>query len=689
MLLNRIRFFSLKPKPDQYKINPIKAQDNNIVTRLNEATIKHVLDPLSVLPFEIFTACIKLALPLPERGYTATLLQLTLVSKQWNQTLVYTPTLWSTITVNSCDEDSHATITTSLNLSGDTLISLTICPPIGSDWEQLCGIIIPFTHRIQHITFIADTYSEAIWHPQSDRVIYIDALATVLKSFKNLPSIVSINLGTSFSLPIPTKCRDGAPVPQLLPIWLPQSTVYTRNWKFAPSSLVHIPDYLPNLRELHIDEGIDTLGPILDTFYQMERLYFLQPHTNPHEEDLPKPIWKAITSSYIFPNLTCLQYAQPFSQTILNILSKVAEKLTEVHLRVPYDVVPFLTSTLQAMLQLRTLTLVMTTEGLPRFNWIQSVLNESQINSLRSFSLYHETEQYSKFWKEPSTTHILRVDELVSHLVTLYPKVTRANIDFGCALKWPKVVQLLQSMREIRFLNLNESESSLYEKYNLPFLEELHTRGDNILPMLTAPNLLRLEYGGSSITPLVDFCRNSKQLEAIRTSNCFFYDGREFSKLEPERSPFSLIRDLQIQEDTPMFIHQSATLFLELFPTLTRLSLGGSDFNPGLATFLCLSLLYKPEACPKLEEIVLKGYPEWDVLFLMLEARNLLTGSQWSRISRITLSVIPNHLRSPLTSLLRGEFTARPSNEELSFEGTREIMFDETMYAAFSVPIDS
>jgi hypothetical protein len=92
------------------------------------------------------------------------------------------------------------------------------------------------------------------------------------------------------------------------------------------------------------------------------------------------------------------------------------------------------------------------------------------------------------------------------------------------------------------------------------------------------------------------------------------------------------------------------------------------------------ALLFEPELCPMLQELRFEGYPEWDCLFLMLEARNFSRDSSIARISTLTVSHIPNHLRSPLVCLLRGEFTSRPSNQELSLEATREIVLDENMY---------
>ena len=108
-------------------------------------------------------------------------------------------------------------------------------------------------------------------------------------------------------------------------------------------------------------------------------------------------------------------------------------------------------------------------------------------------------------------------------------------------------------------------------------------------------------------------------------------------------------------------------------PCLRKLSIRVAHSLDHSATMLCLSFLYYPEHCPLLEEIKMNGFPEWDVLVLMLERRNFRTDGTW-RIGTVKLPVIPPVLREPLSLLLEGKYARRPSNEEISTEAFREVM---------------
>jgi hypothetical protein len=93
---------------------------------------------------------------------------------------------------------------------------------------------------------------------------------------------------------------------------------------------------------------------------------------------------------------------------------------------------------------------------------------------------------------------------------------------------------------------------------------------------------------------------------------------------------------------------------------------------------LCFALLNHPSTCPSLSEIKFRRcFPDWDILFLMLEKRNFMMDSAVSLIRRITVPFIPSELRVPLASLLGGIYTERPANNDLSMGGARELLLDE------------
>ena len=89
--------------------------------------------------------------------------------------------------------------------------------------------------------------------------------------------------------------------------------------------------------------------------------------------------------------------------------------------------------------------------------------------------------------------------------------------------------------------------------------------------------------------------------------------------------------------------------------------------------------IYHPECCPSLREIHFGDFVEWDILFLMLERRNL-GDKRIARIGQVTLPFVPYPFRGPLENVLNGKCEKKPSEYlPLSLEETREVLFESTM----------
>ncbi|PVF95952.1 hypothetical protein CPB86DRAFT_737787 [Serendipita vermifera] len=62
--------------------------------------------------------------------------------------------------------------------------------------------------------------------------------------------------------------------------------------------------------------------------------------------------------------------------------------------------------------------------------------------------------------------------------------------------------------------------------------------------------------------------------------------------------------------------------------------------------------------------------PEWDILIIMLERRNLSGTSSTSRIKKISVPFIcPSDISGVISDLLKGKWATRPSNQQLSLAG--------------------
>jgi hypothetical protein len=125
-------------------------------------------------------------------------------------------------------------------------------------------------------------------------------------------------------------------------------------------------------------------------------------------------------------------------------------------------------------------------------------------------------------------------------------------------------------------------------------------------------------------------------------------------------------------------------------------------------TALCQEIAIRPHSFPSLETLG-GGMPEWDVPFIMLETRNFLPssvqpppsprhlsksglseevnegnegkGGKISRINTLELNYLPGiRILKPLTELLGGRFTVRPSNYEVSLTGIAEAYLNLSEY---------
>ncbi|KIM23560.1 hypothetical protein M408DRAFT_27783 [Serendipita vermifera MAFF 305830] len=690
-LLERIQAASTlkntpKPPTDHQTISDDQEEYNAIVKDISLLSAPISCDPVEILPFELFIDCIEPTLSAPERGYTASLLQLTMVSTRWCQAIISAPVLWADISINNRDEDLLIMVATSLQLSRDTMISLTICIPLGEEWNEALKIILPHSHRIRRITI----------HPFPSRIpnfrlgregyIYLLELVKILTSLGTLSSINGLTLNVNYFHSMP-RLGDWPPDLPVLPssgLNLPQSIRYLRGWAFHLGSLPYVNSTFSNLRELHVTELIDVFLPILHSFPQLEVLTF---------SDIYRPLGNESTSRptdghvcYGLKNLRAFRCSQPFSYGIPILLRQIATDLIELSLSIPYRLVDFLIGILGSMSRLQWLTLQMRAQS-----WkIDSSLVGNNgipttIPTLRRLVLgsYGRDRALSQEMRDDEPYCQSAFTKLVFALGTPYPNMTSADIDCGPVLKWEIVAPFLARMQHLRRLSITGKCQLIDMIYvTLPALEELYTKEDSILLSIRTPELLRLTHDGKNFQIIEQFCDHLSSLQTLTVNYWLNSDHPWLNPQHPEYpKSFTHIKNLRLSVQGSYSELKFPTIHLVSFPSLTKIAIFGSvALSNSQATFLCLSLLYQPEACPQLREFELYSFPEWDCLFLMLETRNFHQNHLLSRISKIKLPFVLYHLRTPLSRLLRGQFTPRPSNYELSIYATKEALFDASMY---------
>ena len=634
-------------------------------------------DPFVVLPCELFTTCVQLALPLPERGYTQALLQLTMVSRQWRDTIVSTPSLWASITVSRSDQDSLAMIITSLHLSRQSMITLTFCHTMSQDWALFCSVFVPHANRIQHIVLVdagLPMKQAERSYDQQGRLYYF-ALERVIELLGTLPVVVSLDVGTETPVPFPEFAKDYGFI-------IPPTVRYMRRWTFQSPALEDFEPSLSKLRELHTEEPVDVLIPILPHFLQLERLACSDPVDGP----LPSPSSTTTLVRGQMPELTSLVHTQKFSSTFQGILLMMASNLQELIVEIPYSETAFLVKALQTMERLQNLSILLSLFGLEDDIFLKGPYIPLEMRSLRTLSI---AEVHGWLTEKMAPRVYLEASKgFISTVVALYPNVEDATVSMELITNLPLILAQLQKLTNLRKLSLRgDHPPETFSIYELSSVEVLSVESADTLECLVAPKLLRLSCDGGRVQHLEDFCRRSPMLQSLVFTDHLHLSHSQagLGRIALDPNSVSAVRSLYIRmlgsHQTWRPIRSPPPFHLTSLPCLTRLVLSGSKVEEVFpqATLLCLTLLCQSDICPKLQELSFEGVPEWDILFLMLEARNLSAAPSVSPITSITLSTVPYHLRSPLASLLRGEPTTRPSNTDLSLLGIIQGFLDQSL----------
>ncbi|PVF92872.1 hypothetical protein CPB86DRAFT_743617 [Serendipita vermifera] len=103
----------------------------------------------------------------------------------------------------------------------------------------------------------------------------------------------------------------------------------------------------------------------------------------------------------------------------------------------------------------------------------------------------------------------------------------------------------------------------------------------------------------------------------------------------------------------------------------------GSPQSFDEVTAFIRDLAQRTESYPFLEEIELGDWPEWDILIIMLERRNLLANHNIKPLMKLRLpSPLPSNIHRILKELMQCKWTERPSNKELSLAGNVETILN-------------
>ncbi|KIM30343.1 hypothetical protein M408DRAFT_22334 [Serendipita vermifera MAFF 305830] len=607
-------------------------------------------DPISVFPPEVAWRCIYEALPFRgERNYSwypEALLQLTTVSRRWEDLILSTSSFWVEVHMHNRAEDMLATLATFLSPSREIDLELVIWDYPINEWNRVQELLLPHVPRIRVLAHLAAGYHDThAPHPLLTSL-------TVIKDLNLAPYLKELDFGQSLNIN-PLALGD-LTLPSHIKVTTP---VYG---PLKEDELSH--QFLEHITTLEATNHIDDIVPALCLLTNISTLTLWGQHETfqrNNREDViftAPPHLKAIRASQhsYCPNLKWLIILAASSLSFLSIPITVSE-IGEV-----VDILPLLT-------MLQNLELFLYGKGETLDVSYTYTSTHTAIPSLRSLYVQvHVSPDYG-----PTS-----FDGLFAAFSPLYTCVV--NVTFDMSPIPNMAVAYLQGLRHLEVLRLERKDVAMPAKCRelfLPSLQELDANGWELIQFINAPNLISLRNvsinWGEELEKL-------GQLRFFKLQNIYIFTStKSSSPLIPQPDIINSLRRVSI-----VFINNQAVnkwTFTSL-PLPTSIFIGTSFYNlNSVGNTFCTQLIYYPETCPSLREIAFNDYVEWDLLFIMLEQRNL-GRKNVARIEKVSVPFVPFGFRQSLLELLLGQQRQDGlTNIVLSLEETRELLFNPSI----------
>ena len=612
------------PTPNINEIDKgaLRQEYNRLFNELESLQRAPLVDPLTRLPPEIWTEIIRETAgensvnPPP----TDILLSLTLVSREWNRKIVGTPVLWTNITVGRGEADAHAKLATALYLTEHIEFEITIIGP-PYQWEDDLSLLRAHTQRLKKITF---QFPGLYYIRDAHNGAAEECIDNLFASLGHLPSLQVLHGPQASRLNLNGVFERCPNLHRIYGTALPLEILQAQNLVPIRACRLEAPwrDIIPRLGDLSYLEELDW-APELGTDIDIGGKYGSSPTL---------PALRRVASNYVqSPNIL--------------VLLKLTERLTWLEFRVEgnwqrlYDF--FLL--LEDLFHLRDLDLVLG-DIKEKFSFPVDRLAKTGVQYLQLSGPYMAFDD-----AVARNTAFSNQEAIFSVFSTCFPGVGQLELFF--IFLGPKAAAYIQSATHLLSLTLFEVEI-------LPGYYDMSIKS----PTLAVLNLW--------LGPLSTHTGPIMECPLISTLGVRDDEG----KWDGSRIPHNNVTDLRIRS-------QKSDLKMSGFNALQKLRLDGAIYTDYSTSAVPILFICEPTMCPLLVELEFDFTLEWDLLFLMLERRNYLPQSQ--HISRIKTLILPFPLSpgilAPLTEILGGRFTVRPSDQELSIISFMNAYFDANM----------
>jgi hypothetical protein len=614
---------------------------NQVINRLHDLEMSRRIDPLERLPREIMMEIILNAIILPTYSWynfvdIRLVLQLTMVSKRWRNFLLSESLLWNTLDLDK-QQDTDAKIALQIELSGNLPLNLDVSLPLKS-WDRVRPLLIPHRNRIGAIVF--------------HRIIGSDGgeLDDFRKFIEDLGPLPNIRcLGESH-----TNVRKLCDVKGMLDRF--PSLKEMPDILFTDSD-IHAARNRLNMRTLFTCEDLGTILLTTHTFTNLDTVYCLRNSTLfPRDklDELQKDLPSISDSPPAWRDLICHGYDNQISSSFLCCLTSLVKLNVSVNLETLHDIIKII----HKLSSLRWVNFIVS--PYPNNRILPPSLFTPNFNalSLRVDIRGDSSNEPQKDLREEIDYLSNNINEIPSLLLRAMPNVKSFDLSFAISKSFKLFSFDGTFMGDTLRLYVDRATVILPTEMQIPTsVRELSLlvgadlicsmSSDTVKYLYISPRQGPGESVTNSGTDRLDLNR-WPSLESIRVSQRIL--------IQWDKASLAFLRYVSIWVSYPeLNVCNSFTSFVK-------------------------DLACHPESYPFLEEITLGGSPELDILVIMLERRNLLTGPAIKRIKKLEiLSPYPPKIRQILSTLIRGKWAERPSNWELSLAGNAEIILDLTL----------
>jgi hypothetical protein len=616
---------------NENEISPYKGLNETSGMPHRVLNANRALDPIERLPPELSTLFIRNALQ--SHDHSSRLMELTTISKLWQSFLFSTPVLWSELVIDERQEDLLVILSVFVVLSGTAELKVTF-PRKPIDWAGLASVLSPATQRITSLSFEGYDDASIRWVPS--------VIPTIFRRLGDLPHLKEVDFDRLL--------WGGDSLLQTMSLLLP-STV-----KFRGSFEIEMPESYGNSQtpgrvfDTIKYNAFGTLEPITPSSNSFNLRYSAKKITI-HSNDATPAQLQRLAGRLVECN--CIE----------QVMYRTTHNLHILRIDIPLSHVKDVIDCLRLLMRLQTLQLSIQIEDCATtLDWPP---NNTGCRNLKEFSVFFYGDEVPGVVLSAQRT----IRNLFSAFQALYPSVVNLCLR---GHTWPFFASsYLQSLRALKTLTL-ELEDSEYNppemSINLQSLQYLEIYGPAYFDSLHVPNLLKLMLESPDLDMWPTLLSHPR-IRSLTLAITSYLRTQAFSLDCTE------LRDLSLYNIPPRATWGLLSLSNVVSITLTS---GVGGVNPS-NNQLCLALLCNPERLPSLQQLDFSRCVDWDVLFLMLQRRNI-GKYEVQRIDTVTLPFIPFALQQPLARILAAESVELPPLVSLSLEATREVMFDSTVY---------